>query len=180
MYLAWNTQQLLGVEPISESTGSCPIEYHLNSWRELYDKSIITADRYSSGAARWVIRGGHQFYTVKVLSHPLYSLPQELCLSFDCFSLVSKTDNSIQEWFPIEQVAFEFAVLLSVFAREPLMPLGPRRQAGEPVVDKPYKNFPPRFDRATSPVPFGINSPEFIAVVSGLAKASNEFVEARG
>ncbi len=178
MYLAWNTRRLLGLESTSEFTDSCAIEYHLNSWRELYDKSILTADRYSSGSARWIIRGDQPFYTVTVVSHPYYSLPQELCLSFNCFSLLSKTDNVEQEWFPIEQVALEFAVLLSVFAREPLLPLGLRRQAGEPLADKPYKTYPPRFDRVSTPVPFGIKSPEFTAVVSGLAKAKDDLVRA--
>ena len=139
MYLAWNTQRLLGLASRSESPDFFPIEYHFYSWRELYDKSILTADRYSSGAARWVIQGGEQLYDVIVVSRPFYSLPQELCLSFNCFNLENKTDDVHQVWAPIEQIALEFAVLLSVFAREPIVPLGMRRQAGEPFAGKPYK-----------------------------------------
>jgi len=49
MALASNTRRLLEQEKVLDSGESTHIEYHLLSWRELYDKSIITADRYSSG-----------------------------------------------------------------------------------------------------------------------------------
>jgi hypothetical protein len=84
--LAWNTKQMLAHvagENVPEST---PVEYHLPSWRELYDKSIIPADRYSSGAGEWVVSGDRHFYRVTVTTRPFYELPQELCLSFDCFT----------------------------------------------------------------------------------------------
>ena len=61
-------------------------KYHLRSWRELYDRSIITADRHHSSMHEWVLRGDRHFYTVTVISRPCYALPQELCLSFDCFN----------------------------------------------------------------------------------------------
>ncbi len=182
MGLASNTRRLLERAPIADSAESTHVEYHLLSWRELYDKSIITADRYSSGAARWVIRGGKEFYTVTVVSRPYYSLPQELCLSFDCFMQEVETTGGgasvKQNWLPIEQVALEFSVLLSVFAREPLVPLGLRREGGQPIVEVPHKIYPPRVDRASAPIPFGINSPEFVSVLSGLAQASGDLVQA--
>ena len=44
---------------ISKATGKeldlVSVEYHLLSWRELYDKPILTADRHSSSAGEWVI-----------------------------------------------------------------------------------------------------------------------------
>ena len=182
MDLASNTRRLLEQASNTNSAKSTRIEYHILSWRELYDKSIITADRYSSGAARWVIRGGKEFYTVTVVSHPYYSLPQELCLSFDCFMQeveITEGGTSIkQSWLPIEQVALEFSVLLSVFAREPLVPLGLRREGDQPIVEVPHKIYPPRVDSASTPIPFGINSPEFVSVVSGLAQASGDLVQA--
>ena len=72
----------------------------------------------------------------------------------------------------------EFAIVPSVFAREPIVPLGLRRQDGEPIVDKPYKTYPPRFDRAANPVSFGISSPDFLEVLTGLAKAQDELIQA--
>ena len=180
MDLASNTRRLLEQTSIKDSADSTRTEYHLLSWRELYDKSIITADRYSSDAARWVIRGRKGFYTVTVVSRPYYALPQELCLSFDCFTQkIEKRDPDIfVSWLPSEEIAFEFSVLLSVFAREPLVPLGLRRRDDQPIASVPYRISLPKIDRASTPVPFGINSPEFIFVISGLAQASDELVQA--
>jgi hypothetical protein len=180
MDLASNTRRLLEQASTADSAESTRVEYHLLSWRELYDKSIITADRYSSDAARWVIRGGKGFYTVTVVSRPYYALPQELCLSFNCFmQKIEKTDPGIfVSWLPTEEVALEFSVLLSVFAREPLVPLGLRREDDQPIVSVTHKIYPPRIDRVSVPVPFGISSPEFISVISGLAQASDELIQA--
>jgi hypothetical protein len=77
MSLTWNTRKLLGLESSAEPTERTTAEYHFLSWRELYDKSILTADRYSSGAAQWVIQSGgiEGFYTVTVVSRPYYSAP---------------------------------------------------------------------------------------------------------
>jgi hypothetical protein len=60
--LALNTKKLLAAagSPTGEST---QIEYHFLSWRELYDKRFITADRYSSGTAEWVLYGDRHFRT---------------------------------------------------------------------------------------------------------------------
>jgi hypothetical protein len=75
-------------------------------------------------------------------------------------------------------VAFDFSVLLSVFAREPLILLGLRREHGEPIVDRPHRIYLPRGDRTSISVPFGVNSPEFIIVLSGLARASPDLAQA--
>jgi hypothetical protein len=182
MTLACNTRHLLDAVPAGQSPESVSIEYHMLSWREIYDKSIITADRYSSGAARWVIRGGDRFYKVTVVSRPYYKLPQELCLSFECFLQKSETKsgsvNINQNSFPFEQVATEFAVLLSVFAREPLVLLGLRRQGDQPIADTPYRIYQQGLDRSSAPLPFGIDSSDFLAVISGLAYASSDVVQA--
>jgi hypothetical protein len=144
--LAWNTKQLLARASGAERPAPTAVEYHLMSWRELYDKSLITADRYSSGAAEWVIRGGHDFYTATVIfrpySQPYSQLPQELCLSFDCFTqtieVISSTSTPMYSRPPIEQVALEFTALLSVFARESVVPLGLRRAGDRPLAGSPY------------------------------------------
>lgn len=182
MDLSSNTRHLLGLIQPAESIKSIPIEYHLLSWRELYDKSIITTDRYSSHAAQWVIQGEKQFYRVTVVSRPYYTLPQELCLSFDCFmqeiEATGPGGHVREEWLPYEQVALEFSILLSVFAREPVVLLGLRREGDRPIVDKPHKIYPLKVDRASTPTPFGINSSEFVAVITGLAQASTDLAQA--
>ena len=184
MSLIWNTRKLLGIESSDEAAKRTTVEYHFLSWRELYDKSILTADRYSSGAAQWVVQSGgiDGFYTVTVVSRPYYSLPQELCLTFDCFEqTVSKTIPSgdmVSTGPPIERVALEFLSLLSVFSREPLVPLGLRRVSNAPIVEAPHYHYPPRGDRASKPPPFGINSPEFISLISGFAQAPEDVAQA--
>lgn len=180
MSLAWNTRGFLHTEPSADSVERTSIEYHFLSWRELYDKSILTADRYSSGAAQWVVQGGgtEGLYTVTVVSRPYYSLPQELCLAFDCFtyavSKITPGGEMVYTGPPIERVALEFLALLSVFAREPLMPLGLRRVGNTPIAETPRYHYPPRGDWASTPPPFGINSPEFISLVKGFAQARKD------
>ena len=184
MSLAWNTRKLLGNETSAESEGRTTVEYHFLSWRELYDKSILTADRYSSDAAQWVVRGGsiEGFYTTTVVSRPRYSLPQELCLTFDCFEqTISQTTpggDMVYMGPPIERVALEFLALLSLFAREPLVPLGLRRVNNTPIVETPHYHYPPRGDRASTPSPVGINSSDFISLVIGFARAPEEVARA--
>lgn len=184
MSLTWNTRKLLGLESSAEPTERTTVEYHFLSWRELYDKSILTADRYSSGAAQWVVQSGdiEGFYTVTVVSRPYCSLPQELCLTFDCFTqTVSTTTPSGDMSYtgpPIERVALEFLALLSMFARELLVPLGLRRVTNTPIVETPHYHYPPRRDRASTSPPFGINSPEFISLITGFAQAPEDMAQA--
>lgn len=180
--LAWNTKHLLATAAGAGAPERTRVEYHLLSWRELYNKTILTADRYSSGAAEWVVQGGSDSYTVTVASRPYYSLPQELCLSFDCFTQTIKVDSSAvgitSTAPPIEQVASEFSVLLSVFAREPLVPIGIRRLGDRPITGRPHYMVPPRAHRASAPPPFGIDSAEFISILKGFAVAEDAKVEA--
>jgi hypothetical protein len=181
--LVWNTKHLLAPASGAEMPAGIDVEYHLLSGRELYDKSILTADRYSSGAAAWVIRGDHRFYTVTVISQPYYRLPQELCLAFNCFTRTTEEAVSSSRTFmysgpPIEQVALEFTALLSVFAREPIVPLGLRRADDRPIVGHPYYMAPPRAVRASAPPPYGIDSREFVAILKGFAQAPDTTAEA--
>ena len=178
--LRWNTRKLLGIESDAEPKGRTTVEYHFLSGRELYDKSILTVDRYSSDAAQWVIQSGSikGFYTVTVVSRPYYSIPQELCLVFDCCTQTVTKGSSVITGPPIVRVALEFLALLSVFAREPLVPLGIRRVKDIPLAEIPHYHYPTRFDRAKDPPPYGFNSPEFIKLMKGFAQAPEELTQA--
>ncbi len=72
---------------------------------------------------------------------------------------------------PIDKVASELITLLSVFAREPLLPLGLRRQDDRPVTTPYYYSPPPRTLGAAAPPPAGIDSREFISIIKGFAEA---------
>lgn len=159
------------------------VEYHFLSWRELYDRSIITADRHHSSAGEWVLQGDRHFYTVKVISRPYYALPQELCLFFDCFTETRKTNFSSNSSFvtvgpPLDDVASEFATLLCLFSREPLRPIGTRRIGDRPVAGLPP--YSPALTARRSPTrpAAGLDSGELISVLKGLAEAPGKRVDA--
>jgi hypothetical protein len=61
MGLQSNTRHLL-----TGGTRSSIIEYHFRSFRELYDKKILTADRHHSSAGEWVmiVSPEDKFYSV--------------------------------------------------------------------------------------------------------------------
>lgn len=125
-----------------------------------------------------MIRGGKDFYNVTVVSHPNYSLPQELCLSFNCFTKTISKGNSTPAGPAIDQVVSEFATLLSVFARQPLGLLGLRRLNNKPVSETHHYQAPPRPKYASRPPAFGINSPDFLTLIEGLANAPASEVDA--
>jgi hypothetical protein len=175
--LALNTKKLLMAagSPAGEST---QVEYHFLSWRELYDKRFITADRYSSGTAEWVLYGDRHFYTLSVISRPFYALPQELCLAFDCFTTTKTFGRGASTGSPFDEVAVEFAALLSVLAREALVPLGPRRIGDKPIrFESPYVP-PPKGDRAAPKPAAALDGAEFAAVLKGMAAADAATVDA--
>ena len=177
MSLALNTKKLLAAaeSPTGEST---QVEYHFLSWRELYDKRFITADRYSSGTAEWVLYGDRHFYTLSVISRPFYALPQELCLAFDCFTTTKTFGRGASTGPPFDEVAVEFAALLSVLAREALVPLGPRRIGDKPIrFESPYVP-PPKGDRAAPKPAAALDGAEFAAVLKGMAAADAATVDA--
>jgi hypothetical protein len=171
MSLAWNTEQLLNAAAGKSVPDRSAVEYHFLSWRELYDKSIISADRHHSSAGEWVVLGDRHFYTVTVTSRPYYSLPQHLCLSFDCFIKTNTERNWMVSGPPIDKVASELITLLSVLAREPLLSLGLRRQDDRPLTIPYHYSPPPRTISAAAPPPMGINSQEFVSIIKGFAQA---------
>jgi hypothetical protein len=165
MSLISNTQKLM-----SNSTDArVPIEFHFLTHRELYDSSIFSADRRHSDAGRWVLQGDGHWYTINIVTHPVDALPQELCLSFDCFrtiesvsiKLATFTNNNV----PAETVANELGCLISLLVREPLLALGVRRMDGRPVKwDSGYAASwrPPPTNRIPDK---GINSVEFSQIL---------------
>lgn len=170
MSLALNTKKLLAAagSPAGEST---QVEYHFLSWRELYDKRFLTADRYSSGTAEWVLYGDRHFYSLSVVSRPFYALPQELCLAFDCFTTTKTFERGASTGPPFDDVAVEFAALLSVLAREALVPLGPRRIGDQPIrFESPYVP-PPKGYRAAPKPAAALDAAEFMAILKGMAAA---------
>jgi hypothetical protein len=93
------------------------------------------------------IAGRFVFCTVKVITRPYYALPQHLCLSFDCFTETVTKKSSEGSSFttigpPIDDVASEFVTFLSLFTREPLIPIGARRIGDRPVANRPYYSPP--------------------------------------
>jgi hypothetical protein len=150
-----------------------PVEFYFLSRRELYDSTILTADRHHSSAGEWVVHGDLHWYSVAVITRPVYAIPQELCLSFDCFSRSETIGNGTIVGPPIDEVSIEFGTLLSLLAREPILPLGARRIDGKPVkLDHGYGHVfrPPPAER----IPKRINSIELRAILCGLANAQEK------
>src|SRR5262249_47617233 len=79
---------------------------------------------------------------------------------------------------PIERVALEFLALMSVFARAPIVPLGLRRANDTPIVATPYYYYPQPTDLVPATPDYGFNSPEFISLLKGFAKAPEETAQA--
>lgn len=183
MGIVWNTRQLQSAAGSGAAVERTSVEYHLHSWRELYDKSILSADRHHSSAGEWVVHGDGHFYTVTVTSRPVYTLPQELCLAFDCCTLTERGVTAVGAYSsvgpPIEDVARDFLALLSVWAREPLVPMGVRRLDNRPITALPQYAPPPRVSRGGgNPRPCGIDGPAFKSVLKGMVAAPDETVDA--
>jgi hypothetical protein len=155
------------------------VEYHLQSGRALYDAAIVGPDPLGSGAAEWILPGNQDFYSVSVVSRPFYALPQELCVSFPCFA--RQTEGKVASSFgpPIDDVAFEFAAILSLLAREPIALLGLRRLGNRPLTNQ-YHYIPPPQDVARLPLPPApIHSPELLAILEGIGRSTdNETIDA--
>src|SRR5262245_38211076 len=173
MALQWNTRQLMLPKSTGESVIPTPVEFHFLSRRELYDSTIVTADRHHSSAGEWAVYGDHHWYSLAVISRPVYALPQELCLSFDCFSKRETVGNSISDGPPIDEVALEFGTLLSLLVREPLLPLGVRRIGGKPIkLDRYGQVYRPR---PAQPIPpKGVNSIELHTILCGLSNVEEK------
>jgi hypothetical protein len=90
MSLLSNTQSLLA-KPAGQAPH--PAEFHFLTYRELYDSSIVSVNCYHSSAGEWVLIGDGHWYTMSVVTDPSYAIPQELCLSFDCFDPTTKVSS---------------------------------------------------------------------------------------
>jgi hypothetical protein len=105
-----------------------------------------------------------------VVSRPFRALPQELCVSFTCFpkrteGKVASSDGSIDD------VAFEFAALLSLLAREPIALLGLRRLGNRPITY--HYNPPPHEVRRFPDRPSPIDSRELNAILEGIGRSTD-------
>lgn len=180
MPLAWNTRQLLFLEQDNtrrfrtrtneyhngEPLAPTPVEFHFLSRRALYD---TTADD-----RRWAVYGDRHWYTVEVVRRSTHELSQELCLSFDCFHRTDVIgDGHMYGDLPIDEVAIEFGMLLSLLVREPLVPIGARRIDGRPVrSDVRRSSLHPLHRQEGDVGAAGISSQELRKIVEGLAKAT--------
>lgn len=170
MALAWNTRQLIAAGSSGVAGRHTPIEFHFLSRRELYDCTILTADRHHSSAGEWAMYGDHHWYTMAVITRPVYAIPQELCLSFDCFDRTETIGGGTSIGPPIDGVAVEFGALVTLFVREPLLPLGTRRIGGKPFKLGDYTHV----SRSTpsKPIPpMGLNPIDMRAILRGLSNA---------
>lgn len=172
MALAWNTREWLA-HARSETSGS-KIEFHFLRGKALFDETGISPDRHHSSAGEWVMLPRPSgFYSVSVVTRPVYAPPQELCLSFSCFSRETRTGKGITIGPPVEEVALEFGALLSVLVREPLLPLGVRRQDDKPInYLAPYGALPRRPPTGEPVQTKVVNSLEFAALLKKLARAN--------
>jgi hypothetical protein len=163
MSLAWNTKRLM------EALAGQKVEYHLLSGRRLRDGAIISADPDHSSAGEWVVRDGP--YTVSVLTRPTYALPQQLCLFFTCHTTKVELSGFSSCGPPVDEVAFDFAVLLSVFVRYPVALLGVRRLDDQPV------NFNYHYELPLPPLPMqhppdcAVNTKEMNAIIDGIGRS---------
>jgi hypothetical protein len=165
MGLAWNTQRLI------KGPAGHKVEYHLVSGRRLRDGAIISADPDHSSAGEWVVRDGP--YVVSVLTRPTYILPQQLCLSFTCNPRKLESPGFSSHGPPVDEVAFDFAVLLSLFARHPIALLGVRRLSDQPVI------FNYHYDLPRPPLPMqrapdcAVETVELNAVIDGIGRSED-------
>jgi hypothetical protein len=164
--LASNTRNIL-LDNVESRRPTIRAEYQFLSGRELHDKNIITADRYSSGAAAWALHFQEGFYRVAVISRPFRQLPQILCLSFDGVQGES-----------LEAIAIEFLSFLSVFAREPLMPLGIRRLGNDPIILEPEYGSLVRQIRQVRRPPMALDSQAIQTILKGIAASEDDDVNA--
>ncbi|HUW14058.1 MAG TPA: hypothetical protein VM537_30315 [Anaerolineae bacterium] len=182
MSLARNIRWLLDPNASDDPAERVPVEYHLLSWRGIYDGSLspVELDKWDAGAR--VVDGGHGFFNVTLITYASDGRPQRLCLSFDCprqtttYTLPGRQVMVVAP--PIERVSLDFIALLSVFAREPLVPLGLRRVGNNPVYELPLNTFPPRPQGLSRPRSVAIDSPGFVAILRGLGPAPDDLVNA--
>jgi hypothetical protein len=120
------------------------------------------------------LRADQDFYSVSVVSRPFDALPQELCVSFPC--VAKRTEGKVASSFgmPFDDVAFEFAALLSLFAREPIALLGLRRLANRPTASQYLYIPPPQDIRRLPRPPSPIDSRELRAILDGIGRSTDD------
>ncbi len=165
MSLAWNTKRLM-----EEPTGQ-KVEYHLLSGRRLRDGAIISPDLDHSSAGEWVVRAGP--YAVSVLTRPTYTLPQQLCLSFTCHTRKVEAPGFSSYGPPVDEVAFDFAVLLSLLARHPIALLGMRRLDDRPNILDYHCDVPRPPLPMQRPPDCAVNTAEMNAIIEGIGRSEN-------
>lgn len=164
--LAWNTKRLM------EAPAGQKVEYHLISGRRLRDGSIISPDPDHSSAGEWVVRDG--MYAVSVLTRPTYALPQQLCLSFTCHTRKVEVSGFSSYGPPVDEVAFDFAVLLSVFVRHPVALLGVRRLDDKPVILNYCNDLPRPPAPMQRPPDCAVNAAEMNAIIDGIGRSEDD------
>lgn len=167
MSLAWNTKRLM----LMEEPAGQKVEYHLLSERRLRDGAIISPDPDHSSAGEWVVRAGP--YAVSVLTRPTYTLPQQLCLSFTCHTRAVEAPGFSSYGPPVDEVAFDFAVLLSLLARHPVALLGVRRLDDHPVMFNYHYDMPRPPLPMQSPPDCAVNTVEMNAIIDGIGRSEN-------
>jgi hypothetical protein len=170
MSLAWNTRRQ--IEVVSAPASGERVEYHLRSWRRLRDDAIVSADPDHSSAGEWVVQAGH--YVVSVMTRPTYSLPQELCLSFVCYSRKLEATGFMSEGPPIDEVAYDFATLLSLFARHPVGLVGVRRLDDRPIILDPDYDLPRRPAPTKAPPECALRTSVLNGIIDGIAKSEED------
>ncbi len=165
MSLAWNTKRIVGAPADGQK-----IEYYLLSGRRLRDGAIISVDPDHSSAGEWVVHDGH--YKVSVLTRPTYVLPQQLCLSFTCHTRTVEALGFSSSGPPIDEVAFDFVVLLSLLVRHPISLLGTRQIDNHPIIGNYHYEFP-RPPLTTLLADCAVNTVEMNAIIDGVGNSND-------
>jgi len=166
MSLAWNTKRL-----IDEPANGQKVEFHLLSRRRLRDGAIISADPDHSSAGEWVMHDG--YYRLSVLTRPTYVVPQQLCLSFTCHTRTVESLGFSSFGPPIDEVAFDFVVLLSLVVRHPISLLGTRRIDDHPIIGSYHYEFPQPPLTAQRLADCAVNTTEMNAIIDGVGRSND-------
>jgi len=167
--LAWNTQKLLEKENNETFEEGQPVEYHFLSNRTLYDCSIEGQD-----VGKWVVFGNRSWYTVETINWPHETLPQELCLSFDCFRRAEEIGVGTTVGPEIDEIAIELGALLSLLSREPIIPLGIRRIDDTPVRMDASQSYYLQREQNSIHTCCGINSKDLRDILEGIANGQDD------
>jgi hypothetical protein len=108
---------------------SSEIEYRLLSWGEIYTPFL--SDREHSIAAQFILR---EFpFKLFSISTAYSEIPQKLCLTFNAPLETKKIDFVTSHEINANEIAKEFAALLSLITRRRVFAIGQTRQDGFPL-----------------------------------------------